>query len=182
MQRNLYKKYFPNAKKSFDEVVFNPSLVFINNHFSLTGARPYLPNMIEIGGIHVSKKKEIPAEFKKFISFSEGGFIVFSMGSIVQANQFPEKTREAFVKAFGKLKQKVIWKYENETLPNKPDNVMISSWIPQRDLLAHPNCKLFITHGGFLGTTEASAEGVPMIGFPMFGGKYNYKSLEDKLY
>lgn len=46
---------------------------------------------------------------------------------------------------------------------------MISRWIPQRDILAHPNVKLFITHGGLLGTTEALVEGVPVLGIPIYG-------------
>jgi glucuronosyltransferase len=87
------------------------------------------------------------------------------------------------VNVFGKLKQKVIWKYENETLPNKPDNVMISPWVPQRDILAHPNIKLFITHGGLLGTTEAIVEGVPVLGFPIFGDqKMNIRSASSRGY
>jgi glucuronosyltransferase len=91
------------------------------------------------------------------------------MGSIVKAKNFPENIREAFVRAFGRIKQKVLWKYENETLPNKPDNVRISSWIPQRDIMTHPNVKLFISHGGYLGSTEAVSEGIPILGLPMYG-------------
>jgi len=34
---------------------------------------------------------------------------------------------------------------------------------------AHPNVKLFISHGGLLGTTEAVHEGVPILSMPMFG-------------
>ena len=90
------------------------------------------------------------------------------MGSIIQAVNWPVEKREALIQAFGKIKQKVLWKYENETLPNKPENVMISKWIPQRDVLAHPNVKLFITHGGLLGTTEAIFEGVPVLGIPIY--------------
>lgn len=35
--------------------------------------------------------------------------------------------------------------------------------------LAHPNIKLFITHGGLLGTTESVERGVPILGIPIFG-------------
>lgn len=125
--------------------------------------------MIEIGGIHVDPAKPLPNDIKDFLDSAKDGAILFSMGSMLESKMWPDEKREAFVKTFGKLKQKVLWKYENETLPNKPDNVMISQWIPQRDILAHPNVKLFITHGGLLGTTEAMVEGVPVIGIPVYG-------------
>lgn len=124
--------------------------------------------MIEIGGIHVGQAKNLPTDIQEFLDSAEDGVILFTMGSILNGINWPTEKREAFVKAFGKLKQKVLWKYENETLPNNPGNIMIQSWIPQRDVLAHPNVKLFITHGGLLGATEALVEGVPMLGIPIY--------------
>lgn len=53
-----------------------------------------------------------------------------------------------FLDVFGRLKQNVIWKIENDTLSNIPSNVKIAKWLPQSDILAHPNIVLFITHGG----------------------------------
>jgi glucuronosyltransferase len=167
-QRKLYEKYFPNAE-SFEKQRKNIALLLNNNFFSSHTVRPGMTNVIDIGGIHVEPAKPLPENIQEFLDSATDGVILFSMGSIIQAVKWPEEKREAFVKAFGKLKQKVLWKYENETLPNKPSNVMISPWIPQRDILAHPNVKLFITHGGLLGTTEALVEGVPVLGIPIFG-------------
>lgn len=168
-QRRLYNKHFPNAKRSFDEVYMNSSIVFLNQHVSSASARPLLPNMIEINGIHIQPVKPLPKDFQDFLDSAKNGAILFSMGSPDVSVHLPTKQREVLTKVLGKLKQKIIWKYENDTLPDKPDNIMISKWIPQRDIMAHPNVKLFITHGGLLGTTEAIAEGKPILGFPILG-------------
>jgi len=47
--------------------------------------------------------------------------------------------------------------------------------------IAHPNVKLFISHGGLLGTTEAVYEGVPILSMPLFGDQItNIKSVVSK--
>lgn len=168
-QRKLYNKYFPDARSSFDEMYKKSAIFFLNTHVAYSTVRPYLPNMIEVGGIHVQPAKPLPKDIQEYLDTATDGVIIFSMGSLIKSSEWPVEKREAFVKTFGKLKQKVIWKYEASELPNKPDNVMISPWVPQRDIMAHPNVKLFITHGGLLGTTEALIEGVPVLGLPIFG-------------
>jgi len=168
-QRKLYSKYFPNAKRSFDEIYFNTSIFFSNDHVSSSTIRPSMPNTVEIAGIHVKPVKPLPVDIQEFLDSATEGAILFTMGAFIHGKQWPVEKREALVKSFGKLKQKVLWKYENETLPENPGNIKIGSWFPQRDILAHPNVKLFITHGGLLGTTEAIVEGVPILGIPIFG-------------
>lgn len=60
------------------------------------------------------------------------------MGSMIKGHTFPEEKRQIFMRAFGRLSQRVLWKWENDTMPGKPDNVMIQKWMPQFDVL----CKL----------------------------------------
>lgn len=90
------------------------------------------------------------------------------MGTNLMSSEMPELKKIAFLQSFAKLKQKVIWKYESD-LPEKPKNVLVKNWLPQNDILSHPKVKLFITHGGLLGSTEAIYNGVPIIGIPIFG-------------
>ena len=53
--------------------------------------------------------------------------------------------REAFLAAFASIPQRVIWKFE-KPIENAPKNVMISKWIPQRDILGrYPDIVFFST-------------------------------------
>ena len=61
--------------------------------------------------------------------------IFFSMGSILRSSDLPETKVNAFVEAFSKLKQRVLWKWETEDLPRLPENVRLGKWFPQSDIL-----------------------------------------------
>ncbi|KAJ8946467.1 hypothetical protein NQ318_004513 [Aromia moschata] len=45
------------------DFIRNSSLLLTNSHFSLTLPRPLVPNVVEIGGLHIEKTKSVP-EFK----------------------------------------------------------------------------------------------------------------------
>lgn len=74
--------------------------------------------------------------------------------------------------SFRSLKQRVLWKYENESTTDIPSNVMIRKWMPQNDILAHPNVVLFIGHGGYFGSTESLYHGVPLLLIPFYGDQF----------
>lgn len=171
-QEQIYEDVFPGRiKPKFDAVRKNVSLVLLNQHFSTSFPVPYVPNMVDVGGIHINRAeaKPLPDKMRQFVEEATHGVVYFSMGSNIQSANLPVKTRDALLEAFAKLKQRVLWKWEVPDLPGKPDNVLISSWFPQDDILAHPNVRLFITHGGLLSTMESIYHGVPVIGIPIFG-------------
>ncbi|XP_049486527.1 UDP-glucuronosyltransferase 2A2 isoform X2 [Panthera uncia] len=63
---------------------------------------------------------------------------------------------------------KVLWRYKGKKPATLGANTRLYDWIPQNDLLGHPQTKAFITHGGTNGIYEAIYHGVPMVGVPMF--------------
>lgn len=60
---NLATKYFsdlPQPLPSIEELEKNVSLVLMNTHFSYDNARPLVPGIVEIGGVHVKPPKPLP--------------------------------------------------------------------------------------------------------------------------
>ncbi|XP_044265327.1 UDP-glycosyltransferase UGT5-like [Tribolium madens] len=173
----IMKKYIPNAPTHISDVLYNNSIVLMNSHPSINQPVPYVPNMIDIGGFHVKPPKKLPKDLQEFLDNAKDGVIYFSMGSNLKSAELPNEKRDAILKTFSKLKEKILWKWEEDELPGKPPNVKTAKWLPQQDILAHPNVKLFITHGGLLSTIETIYHGVPILAIPIFGDqKMNARS------
>ncbi|XP_053615388.1 UDP-glycosyltransferase UGT5-like [Plodia interpunctella] len=157
----------------FSAVRYNASLILGNSDASL-GLPVRLPQAYKtVGGYHIDPVvKPLPDDLKKLLDNAKNGLVYFSMGSILQSSELPEQLKKDFLDVLGSLNQTVLWKFE-EVLPNLSPNVHIVKWAPQQSILAHPNCILFITHGGLLSTTEAVHFGKPIIGIPVFGDQFS---------
>lgn len=153
---------------SIAELEKSVSMVFVNSHFAMIKPRPMMPGMVNIAGVHIEPVKTLPKELQKFLDSAEHGVIYMSLGSFLQSSNMPMEKTKMILNVFGSLKQKVLWKFETDDLPSLPPNVMIQKWLPQYDILAHPNVLLFISHGGLFGTIESSYCGVPILFMPFF--------------
>lgn len=96
-----------------------------------------------------------------------------SLGTHVQSSYLPKDRLQMFLNVFKNLTINVLWKYED--LLVVPENVKIQKWLPQSDVLAHKNVKLFITHGGMFGSQEGLSRGVPMLFIPFYGDQVQSK-------
>lgn len=124
---------------------------------------------IEIGGFHVkNESKALPDDIKAFIESAEHGVVYFSLGGNLRPSKMSEDKKRAIYLSLSKLKEKVIWKWD-EALEVDENKLMVRKWLPQDDILAHENVKLFVTHGGLLSCTESILRGKPILGIPFFG-------------
>jgi glucuronosyltransferase len=57
------------------------------------------------------------------------------MGSGLYSSDMPESCLKNFTDVFSKQKQRILWKWETDSLPGKPQNVKIGKWLPQSDIL-----------------------------------------------
>ncbi|XP_052854405.1 UDP-glycosyltransferase UGT5-like [Drosophila gunungcola] len=170
-QNAILKKHFAkllDRVPTIKELERNISAMLLNTYMPLASARPVSYNMILVGGLHIEPPKALPEHLQKFLDGAEHGVIYFSLGSQVRSADMPPQKLKIFLDVFGRLKQRILWKFEDETPPNMPTNVMVQKWLPQQDILSHPNVKVFIAHGGLFGTQEAVYNAVPILGLPVY--------------
>lgn len=54
------QKHFAMSPLELNKQIYSSDLLLINTHFSLNLPRPLVPNIIEVGGIHIQKPRKLP--------------------------------------------------------------------------------------------------------------------------
>ncbi|KAH8381958.1 hypothetical protein KR009_001161, partial [Drosophila setifemur] len=165
--RKYFSKILPKVP-TVKELERNISAILINSYMPMTSPRPLSSNMIPVGGLHIQPPKPMPGHIQNFLDDAEHGAVYFSLGSQVRSADMPPEKIKIFLNVFAKLKQRVLWKFEDDRIPNIPANVKVEKWLPQADILAHPKVKVFIAHGGLFGMQEAVHHAVPVLGMPFY--------------
>ncbi|XP_072400621.1 UDP-glycosyltransferase UGT5-like isoform X7 [Diabrotica undecimpunctata] len=162
----IARKYFGEDMPYLGDLERNISLLLLNVNPIIHNVRPNVPNVIEINQMHIKERKPLPKDIQEYLDSAPQGVVYFSLGSNVKSANLTEQVRKEIVAALGELPYKVLWKWETDYLPGKPDNVMTKKWCPQQDILAHPNIKVFVMQGGLQSIEEAITLEVPLVGMP----------------
>ena len=56
----ILRRHLGNYLPSLAELAKNTSIIFVNTHFSVHGARSQVPGVIEVGGVHIKKDHPLP--------------------------------------------------------------------------------------------------------------------------
>ncbi|XP_063707080.1 UDP-glycosyltransferase UGT5-like isoform X2 [Culicoides brevitarsis] len=176
----IIKKNFPGTKttawdlmKSFDFTIEGMSPVLGN-------VRPMVPNTIQVGFLHIAPPKPLPENLQNYLDRSKNGVIYLSFGSNVKSSELKPEIKNTIIKVLRDLPYDILWKFETPSMPDKPSNVRIEKWLPQQDILAHKNIKLFIMQGGLQSMEETIDRGIPVVVIPFFGDQAaNAEKIED---
>ncbi|KAG4070453.1 hypothetical protein HA402_005685 [Bradysia odoriphaga] len=187
--QRVFKSFLPDRSlPPLIDLIHNVSLVLVNTHPIFQYPRPIVPNMVQVGGLHIlqsDKSETIAQEIFDYVQAAPEGVIYVSLGSQVKSHDLPLEQIAALVKVFeGYMgKMRIIWKWENATLIDHPHNVIVGPTVPQQALLAHDNVKLFITNGGLLSLMESVYFEKPVIVLPIFGDQdFNAAQVESNGY
>jgi len=142
------------------------ALVLSNSNFITHTPQPLLPNVVEVGGVHIKDVVEdLPEDIQKFLDAATDGVVYVSFGSAIRTNRIPEKKVQILLDSFKAVGVPVLLKWDtNITTTN---NIMVKQWLPQQAVLQHPNVKVFLTHGGLMSVMESLHTKTVMVGVPM---------------
>jgi glucuronosyltransferase len=142
------------------------SAILVNSHIAIHSPKPLMPGIINVAGVHIKPAKPLPTDIQKFMDDAKEGVIYFSTGSIIDSSRLPQSIKTTILKVFGSLKQKVLMKMNPENITELPSNILVKQFVPQSDVIAHKNCILFVSHGGYSALIEAITNAVPMLIIP----------------
>ncbi|XP_018573569.1 UDP-glucuronosyltransferase 2B7 [Anoplophora glabripennis] len=181
-KQRIIDKYFTNMSLKLESLISDVDMMFLDVNPVIQDARAIGPTTINIGmERNIVPKRPLTKDLKDFMDNAKEGFIYFSLGSNVRSKELNHDTLTAIVQAFKEIPYKVVWKFEGDDLPGKPDNVKLVRWAPQQIVLKHPNIKLFITQGGLQSMEEAVYSKVPMVVIPFFFDQFkNARLMEIK--
>ncbi|KAF2892701.1 hypothetical protein ILUMI_13473 [Ignelater luminosus] len=179
-QDKIAKRYLGDNLPYVGDIEKNVSMVFTNENLLIHPIRPNVPAVVQLGSMHIRKAKPLPKDLQKVLDAATGGFVYFSLGSNIRSANLSLNIREEVIGALSEIPYKVLWKWEDESLPGQPKNVIIRQWLPQQDVLGHPNIKVFVTQGGLQSMEESISKGVPLVGIPIFADQpLNVKKMLD---
>ena len=174
----LLKMYAPEVD-SWYALMRKSDLFVIPNSFVALYPMLTLPNVIRTNGIAMKPARGLSQDWLSAMQ-GEKGSVVVSFGSTGGA--MPRETIQVFARTFQTLSRLTfVWRLPQTKGVPMPRNVHNATWLPQNDLIAHNDTKLFISHCGVNGYHEAIYHGVPLICIPLWGDQiHNAAVMEEK--
>ncbi|KAK0398011.1 hypothetical protein QR680_002385 [Steinernema hermaphroditum] len=169
-EEEIFERKMRDKLVPFQDKISTASFIITNSDPFLDFPHSTNSRMVELGGIAVRKPQELDQDWKRVLE-KRNTAVLISFGSIAKSYTMPDGVKESFVEMFKQFPDfTFIWKYEKEDTRflNGIKNVHISPWVPQNDVLNHPNLKLFISHGGMNSMLETAHRGVPVVVVPLF--------------
>ncbi|KHJ87755.1 hypothetical protein OESDEN_12462 [Oesophagostomum dentatum] len=159
--------------KDYEQLINDASFIITNANPYLDYPRPTLHKTVSIGGITVRINEEghkLPKKWDTILN-ERKTTVLISFGSVMKAIFMPEEYMQTLLNVFKSMPDTTfIMKYEEEgaTFADHLPNVHLSTWFPQKALLADPRVTVFVTHSGLGSINEVAHLGRPTLLIPIF--------------
>uniref|UniRef100_A0AC35U716 UDP-glucuronosyltransferase n=1 Tax=Rhabditophanes sp. KR3021 TaxID=114890 RepID=A0AC35U716_9BILA len=167
----MFHKYAPHLKIDLDEEFKKSAFYFLNTDPLVNYAIPTSSKILQIGGFGIAKSNAVDEEYNKILSLRKQNVIV-SFGSIAKSSFMTKTMKTNLFNMFRTFSNVTfIWKYDGDfnDKPQDIENVIMTKWLPQVDILNDSRCSAFLTHAGMNSIIEGAKYGVPLLTIPLYG-------------
>ena len=182
-----YAYWFAPEKpiKSFYEIRSMSMMSFITlDNTCLDYPRLSAPNYRHIGSLTRAEAKPLKGELKTFVDGASDGIILITFGTTTAGAETLRYFLPMLRKIAPEIRQRLLIQLSIDDNPGDfPSNIRFERWIPQNDILGHPNTVAMVSHGGANGQMEATYHGVPQICIGIMDEqKYNCRRMAEHHY
>ena len=165
---NLVSRLAPEMPfLTINELLRRSKLWLVVTNVAIDYPQVRMPHVVDVGGMNTAPARELSPEIGDIADRATNGLIIVAFGTFVSSFMEKTKINQKLFEAFKQLNQTIFWSFRGSIRETVPPHIHVMEWIPQNDLLAHPNTKLFITHCGANSQFEALYHSVPMLGLPI---------------
>ncbi|XP_052757042.1 UDP-glycosyltransferase UGT5-like [Galleria mellonella] len=100
--------------------------------------RPMPLSVIQVGGIHLKTECMLPEDLQNYLDSSMNGVVYISFGTNMKTSWLDPEKLGMMVNVLSQIPMDVLWKWDEDELPGRTENIRISKWLPQECLLRHP--------------------------------------------
>ncbi|GMS85971.1 hypothetical protein PENTCL1PPCAC_8146, partial [Pristionchus entomophagus] len=174
----IFREKFGNDFPDFAQITSHIAYCFTNTEPLIDVATPTISRVIPIGGLGAKQPKDLDEYWRGILSLRPRAVLI-SFGSLVQSKALAIDVKRSFLKTMQSFTDTTfIWKYEDledefaKNEATKVENLVLSKWMPQNDLLNDSNVAAFITHAGMGSVMETVRRGVPALLIPIFADQH----------
>nr|CDJ96378.1 UDP-glucuronosyl UDP-glucosyltransferase domain containing protein [Haemonchus contortus] len=149
-EQAMMEKLGPTATPIWD-TVSNISWLLVNSEPLLDFDRPTLHKIVPIGGLGVRQPKSLSEEWSRILNIRKRNVLV-SFGSVAPTSKMPKEMKQTVLNAIKSHPDiTFIWKYDQLDDPTAAgvENLILSKWTPQTDLLGTMDRSRFKPSEGF---------------------------------
>ncbi|PAV86846.1 hypothetical protein WR25_24236 [Diploscapter pachys] len=172
--RRRESKIFHNGEHKINLLTLSreTSGVIVNSNPLFDFPAPSSHQFSFVGGFSIVKSEEqLSPYWQSVVDNSIDGFFLVTFGAIAKTFDMPIKTQQKFMNAFARFPNiTFIVKYEQRPniLLRLPHNVVLTEWIPQKQLMGNSKYLAILTHGGWSSVLETILHRKPMVLMPLF--------------
>ncbi|XP_063913087.1 UDP-glycosyltransferase UGT4-like [Zophobas morio] len=132
-------------------------LLLLNVNRVVYDPRPNVPAVLELGLMGLKSKETLTEDLQTFLDEAKSGVVYFSLGTMVHLEG--SLIGRTILEGLARVPYKVIIKWNCSSLIHNYTNILCREWLPQIQILEHPNLKVFVTQGGLQSLEESISAG-----------------------